>query len=254
MFCLDILFSLAMPKALVFSAVSKAILQELLVPPSRISTPDLIQKFGLPSTLSQFQTLHISAATPREQGVHYLQYDSTPTPTSINSSSTTQFTFEAIYVNHGFGANSLSWLPVLPRLVDRMKAKRGLGHDATGFGFTDRPKRDPKTQSHLHIYTPKGSSEIGNTLLLQQAAVDESDKPVLLMGHSMGCLTTLHMATTLPNSMRKWVVLVSPALGVSPAERSKTNSKKSWIPRRIKDVGIAVVSVVGRYALRRVVG
>lgn len=208
-----------------------------------------MQNYVLPSTLSKFDKLEIKG-NEQPQGVHYLQYDSTTTKTKPQ--------FQAIYFNHGFGANSLSWLPVLPRLVDRVKARRGVGHDAVGFGFTERPSVR-SNKSALFSYTPKGSSEIGNALLAKvtsKDSEDDSDKPVILMGHSMGCLATLHMAATLPKTTKKWVILVAPALGINPSKggKSEESPKKGLIPKRIKQAWIRLGSLVGRYMLRRVVG
>ena len=283
------------------SVFVKALLQEFLTPPSRISTVDLMKKYVLPSTLSRFQTIKLpsplfgsrgtqkpkeatmsskmpkttemtTTTTNEELGVHYIQYE------SRNKRGTAEPPrFQAIHCNHGFGASSLSWLPVLPRLVDRLRTRVGVGHDAVGFGFTDRPAKDDNKQ-YLARYTTKGSSEIGTALL--QRVLNETDadaysdekkdtnitseeisgKPVILMGHSLGSLTTLQMALALPKTTRKWVILVAPALGMNrssnanagnvKSEESSHGSKKN----KVKEALISGVSAVGRYALRRLVG
>lgn len=229
-------------KALALSVLSKTLLQEVLVPPSRISTVDLMKQFVLPSTLSRYERLQLPSTTHQKEelGVHYLQHE---------SSSSKPPRFQAIYVNHGFGASSLSWLPALTSLVDRLETRVGLGHDAVGFGFTDRPPTN-----NLERYTPQGSSEIG-TALLQGAMQNNDTQPVILMGHSMGCLTTLRMALALPKTTRKWVILVCPALGMSPGGRKQpTTSKILSFVKQLKKPGIQVSSAVGRYSLRRLVG
>ncbi|CAB9525306.1 expressed unknown protein [Seminavis robusta] len=239
-------------KTLVMATVSQTLLQELLTPPTRIATQDLIRKYILPSKLSQFESVPLqlpsatdgtTSTTTTDLGVHYLQYQQQQTTQSP------QPQFQALYMNHGFGASSLSWLPVLPRMVDRLRTRVGLGHDAVGFGFTDRPA----TKS---AFTPTGSAAIGTSLLqpkLLHAENSDDDKPVLLMGHSMGSLATLQMALSLPSNTRKWVVLVAPALGMRPT--IKDNRKQSKGPLKWVSQGFAKGgSAIGRYGLRRLVG
>lgn len=107
---------------------------------------------------------------PRPIGVHFIQYSGTQstqeqpdrqlkhqvqeqepkqidslkgaTETPAQHQRGQQFNLHAIYLHHGFGASSLSWLPVLPPLVKRLRARMGIAHDAVGFGFTDRPDEE----------------------------------------------------------------------------------------------------------------
>ena len=241
--------------------------------------------------------------TTEELGIHYLRYDRDTSSSASDSKTQQSAQFQAIYANHGFGASSLSWLPVLPRMVDRLRAWGGGGHDAVGFGFTDRPKGNIPWKSHdveskddddndteeTHIvkptlsqrlapYSTQASSTIGTTLLqhvLTQPSVDKNtevasdkgadeedeEKPVILMGHSMGALATLKMALAMPSTTRKWIILVAPALGMksstsgdsSSISSSESDSSRSLIGR-IKEVSIHGASIIGRYTLRRVVG
>ena len=276
-------------KAVIMGLFTSTVLQELLRPPTRISTVELKKRYNLlPSKLSRFENIKISipsSSTTEELGVHYLYYDRNSNVAAKNKTDKkpaqpSSHRFQALYVNHGFGASSLSWLPVLPRMVDRLRAKVGVGHDAVGFGFTDRPSSGnnkhanphPTTtlQQRLAPYSTDGSSAIG-TALLQRAVIDNDDdkddddkresdndkdenKPVILMGHSMGALATLKMALALPQSTRKWIILVAPALGMRPNRSTNSSASKSFFPARIKETFIRGASVVGRYTLRRVVG
>ena len=63
-----------------------------------------------------------------------------------NDGTTVSNVFDAVYVNHGFGALALSWLPAMPKLARAFGGSSAaalvLGHDAPGFGFTDRLEED----------------------------------------------------------------------------------------------------------------
>jgi len=280
-------------------------LQEIFRPPTRISTLDLMKRYVLPSALSRYETLTIpsslsssSADTHNDSknkmklGVHYLCYDNpkTKSPTAAtdidadtvdvdvvgninvnnnaNEDAQHKQRFGAIYVNHGFGASSLSWLPVLPLMVNRLGAKKGLGHDAIGFGFTDRPLTNQPT---LDLYTTDGSANIGTTLL-QRALLEEGDtnfdekgnqerlvddNSLILMGHSMGARTTLKMALSMPKTTPKWIVLVAPALGVGPGNNKSLSSPSQGLMSffsKIKARFLQVGSIAGQYTLRRIVG
>jgi len=92
-----------------------------------------------------------------------------------------------------------------------------------------------------------------NTLLEQVIDKDNTDKPVVLMGRSMGCLDSLHRISALPKYTRMCVVLVAPAVGLNPMGTSKAGyylHQKSWT--NVKAM-VELIGVVGRYALRRVI-
>ena len=249
---------------LTLSLISTLVTQELFFAPSRIETPTLIKNRWLPSTLSKFSTLSTQISpeliksktniTLDEIGVHYLQY----APSSSSSSpQTNPMEFDAIHFNHGFGANSLSWLPAIPSLTDRLGARVSLAHDCPGFGFTDRPETFGKENS-LAPYSSAGSAALGNELLLKELASSddgtvqdasytsdgESDngsdkdttKKIALFGHSMGSATTLRMALTLPRDYHKVVVLVAPALLGSPPPSSSASSNKNIITISINTI------------------
>merc|ERR1711937_391079 len=143
--------------------------------PSRVTMKTLVQKYFLPSSLSKYNSVTIDPITsqadgtlatssrdnkPFRMGVHYLQYNNADFENEevaaeeendsefSNDSDIKKRGFDAMYLQHGFGASSLSWLPVLPELTKQMNAKVALGHDTVGFGFTDRP-------TDMRWYRPK---------------------------------------------------------------------------------------------------
>lgn len=207
---------------LVYSAIHLP-LQDRISPPSRITTAKLQENYWLPSRLSKYSN-----------GVHFLQYDHDhqEAPTK----------FQAMHLNHGFGASSLSWLPVIPKLAERLHIRQIIAHDAPGFGFTDR-------NDYLSNYTNGASCDIGIQLLLnnnsKRANENDNDKPLLLMGHSMGALTTLLMVLKLPETTKVLIILVAPAL------RSKFN-ERVLSPDTMAKRGL--FDPVMEYVLKRVVG
>lgn len=251
------------------TAFTRAVIQDVFLPPSRITTSDLIDQYVLPSKLSRYQQLQIPFPSPgsnipkqQKLGIHWLQYSN---PKRFNTHQSAPPHFRAIYFNHGFGASSLSWLPTIPRLVDRLNARVGLGHDACGFGFTERPNKD-----HLETYRFSSSGQIATGVLQHclreetysstkdgsEESNNENDKPLVLMGHSMGAVSTLQMALKLPKETPKWLVLVAPALGLHGAVDSGDNSK-SRVMRGSQRVGgfvLDATSPLFRYILKRVVG
>jgi pimeloyl-ACP methyl ester carboxylesterase len=227
-------------KTAIIAIGSNAVLQDTFLPPSRLSVQTLMKQYFLPSKLSRYEPLNLPDASSDPLGVHWLKYQQ---PTSAD----TDHAFQSIFVNHGFGASSLSWLPALPVLVRRMNARVGLGHDAVGFGFTDRPSRN------LTAYTSVASSHIGCELLNRQLSdTTVSSKPVLMLGHSMGALTTLRMALQISSNVPKRIVLVAPALGMSRAKAS--TATETVQAQSLLGFPQALIDVPAAYILRRVVG
>jgi pimeloyl-ACP methyl ester carboxylesterase len=272
-------------------------IQEVFCPPSRVSMSTLLQRYFLPSPLSKYQKVTLpppSVKTTKKgvkrdmtlfsTGVHYLEYHNKNLTSTASSPSPASF--DALYFQHGFGASSLSWLPAIPPLVQRMKARVAYGHDAPGFGFTDRPK-------HLRWYTHRSSAWIAQQVMniggngaedesktmttrsssLSDMAMsnDDTTKTVGLFGHSMGSLTILRLALDLPRETSKFIVLSSPALGIrhipkkapkiktSSKSSNKNNSLSSWIRKKTlvpfnKALTKCVLDPAGRYILRRVIG
>lgn len=211
---------------------SYAVLQEIVARPSRVSVDQLRSQYHLPSSLSRYRNVS-------KTGVHLVEYEA---PYATESSQPTPIITgppRILYVNHGFGASSLSWLPALPPLVEALKCKVGLGHDAVGFGFTQRT-------DDYYPYTSQGSADIGLNLLRKDHSRNASS--FILMGHSMGAITTLHMALGLPADAEKRIILVAPALGLRKSSKKKPLTReKPWSPYTLLDVPAS-------YILRRAVG
>jgi pimeloyl-ACP methyl ester carboxylesterase len=248
------LFVIIIIQTLAMTLLSQFILQDLFLPPSRLSMNTLRQNYFLPSQLSKYEPVAVSDMN-KPMGVHYLQYQNKDI---LSSNKNTLAVFDALYVNHGFGASSLSWLPVLPSLTRRCKARIGLGHDTPGFGFTERP-------DDIESYQSSSSAAIGTQLLLLAAqkkksstttgsssSTNPSSKTVALVGHSMGCTTTLHMALQLPKETKKFIILCAPALGLGLAGKSNTNSlsgNKS-LPREASVVKRAILQPLSSFGNR----
>lgn len=225
---------------------------------------------------------------PFTLGVHYLQYENSSIEKEVEvknedgdsvtdsaaSSSTNpskkppkkkKRTFEAMYFQHGFGASSLSWLPVLPTLAKQMNARVALGHDTVGFGLTDRPK-DPRW------YRSRQSSRIAEAILAKESQAttnnnnnllssgdddnDAAPAPVCLVGHSMGSRATLRLATQLPLETPKLIILSSPALGlISPKPQSSSKSKPARLASSLTTgVSRRIFKPAFKYVLRRIIG
>ncbi|KAL3921640.1 MAG: hypothetical protein SGARI_006631, partial [Bacillariaceae sp.] len=82
--------ALFLVKAVTYSLLSQAVLQEMIAAPSRVSMETLLQRYFLPSKLSRYQTVSVpqalssgsgqqqqqeEEASPFSLGVHYLKYD-----------------------------------------------------------------------------------------------------------------------------------------------------------------------------------
>jgi len=197
--------------------LSSTFVQDMFYAPSRITTRTLSRNQWLPSPLSKYSIISTSVPSELHQeattllmdsiGVHFLEYENSDILTPV------EYKFDAIHFNHGFGASSLSWLPVIPSLVKKIGGKIGIAHDAPGFGFTDRPSASGK-KAGLVPFSSAGNAALGNSLLNERLkTIEESHvKKVALFGHSMGCASTLKMALTLPTDVEKTIVLVAPAL------------------------------------------
>lgn len=223
-------------RACLTALASTAVLQDTLYSPSRVVTSLLSEKSWLPSPLSRIATIQPSKTLvkPTEDyvaiseldgangpiKVHYLLYEASKN-TNVNES----FAFDYLHFNHGFGASSLSWLPVLPPLVHELSAKAGIAHDAIGFGFTDRP--GPHL---LKMYSFDTSAAVGLSLIMQNATETSmkrlTPRKVVLIGHSMGALATLRMARQLPQHINCSVMLVSPALITGKKDAKNLNEKE----------------------------
>ena len=167
--------------------------------------------------------------------MHYLRCVS-PSATATN-----------LHMFHGFGANSLSWQPIMK--LFGIGSVSAVAHDIPGFGFNPRVRSVPSAVSYPTIYRPlwnaRASLILGDNLIVEAAgkrgAINEN--PVILMGHSMGSVgsmvaaaavlhdsiqTTNNTTTTIgddniSSAIKRSVtlILVDPALSFSPEQKRK---------------------------------
>lgn len=250
------------------STIAKLSIQEVFYMPSRVTTRYLVENDELPSRLSRYtevQPVPVSSptkeelttstswnddstttSTPSSIGVHSIQYKQQNQ--SADTTSSKHKKYDGIYLHHGFGASSLSWLPVLPSLVQQIGSSKciGVAHDAPGFGFTDRPNAN--VDGGLYQYGFENNVGIGialmNDVLDKQesqygSAVDKAAKSVALFGHSMGSKSTLLQALYYAkhpelNVKPNLVVLVAPALEGATLPSRKTILSSSSNKSRVK--------------------
>jgi len=310
---MEVVMSIELPKAISFllrtallSNIAKLSIQEVFYMPSRVTTQYLIENDELPSRLSRYtqvQPVPVSSptkevlatstswnddddttkrSTPSSIGVHSIQYKQQHQLTDDTSSSKYK-KYDGIYLHHGFGASSLSWLPVLPSLVQKIGSSKciGVAHDAPGFGFTDRPNAN--VDGGLYQYGFENNVGIGLALLKDVLAEQESqdgsvsrESVVALFGHSMGSKSTLLQALYYAkhpemNVKPNLVVLVAPALEgatlpsrkaiVSSSSTRKSrgkNMKTSFLRKLTTRAWLAwrkiFVDYPFQYGLRRLVG
>ena len=296
----------------ILSTIVKLSIQEVFYLPSRVTTKYLAERGMLPSKLSHYTTVKpvpivsapiksnnakvVVATTtsstwkegddssqwmddvPSSIGVHSLQYTRQQQKTDNNNTNNSKL-HDGIYFYHGFGASSLSWLPILPSLVKRIgnsnRGAIGIAHDAPGFGFTDRPNAD--IDGGLHQYGSESNVGIGVALMNESLAKlnNEAKKHIAIFGHSMGSKSALLMALYYASQQKQdivpsLVVLVAPALegvtlpsrrgyGLKSASRRKEllSNNSYWIRKLAKRVWIAwrkvFVDYPFRYGLRRLV-
>jgi len=313
----EVLVSIELPKAISFilrtallSTIAKLSIQEVFYMPSRVTTKYLVENDELPSRLSRYtQVQPVPVSSPTKEalatstswnddddttkrstpsssiGVHSIQYKHQHKLTDDTSPNHKKY--DGIYLHHGFGASSLSWLPVLPSLVQQIGSSKciGVAHDAPGFGFTDRP--NVNVDGGLYQYGFANNVGIGlallNDVLDKQdsqdgSVVDEAVKSVALFGHSMGSKSTLLQALYYAkhpelNVKPNLVVLVAPALegATLPSRKSivsssstsksrvkKEKSKSSWIQKLATRAYFAwrkiFLDYPFQYGLRRLVG
>lgn len=215
-------------KTVILGTLSTLVVGDVWYGPSRVKVEALINDFSLPSRLSRYDSVKIDASD-EPLGVHYLEYR----PQAGDPG-------KVIYLNHGFGASSLSWLPVLPKLANKLAIGTALGHDAMGFGFSQRSR-------YLELFTLPKSAAIA-TALIQQRCPQASE--YILLGHSMGALTTLQMALQLGDAPKR-IVLVAPAFGVRPTT-VYTKGKEPYKQQR--SLIRSLIDIPLAYVLRRVVG
>jgi len=99
---------------------------------------------------------------------------------------------------HGLGGSHLNWASVAPHLVTR---RRLVAVDLLGHGRTPTAGRTPGVDAHVELVTG--------------FAAEVSDRPVILMGNSLGGLVVALSASATPERVAG-LILVDPAL---PTER-----------------------------------
>jgi pimeloyl-ACP methyl ester carboxylesterase len=302
-------------KILVLSFGINMALQERFRPPSRISTRSLMERYYLPSKLSRFENVSLlmlegDGRFQQQQepfsrnsnninvGVHWLEYQNRRQQGGLvmnkkeqDDTTAATTTRRVLHLNHGFGASSLSWLPALPVLVEQLNCHVGLAHDAPGFGFTNRRRQNidynnddvAAVDYDDEYYTTKRSAKIGQALLLKASSANSTfysseNVVAVLMGHSMGSLTTLRMALDLIrkdkqndnsfNITRCHIILVAPVFRTpsKPPFRTKSTATtteasrppsrgggRSWFSVFRQRIGRLAVDRPAAYALRRLV-
>ena len=144
---------------------------------------------GAPDSLDRVTTLagvpHTAATVDVDGPVHYVDYGG-PVDAPL------------IVAVHGLGGSHLNWAAVAPHLIGH---SRLVALDLLGHGRTPAAGRRPDVAGHVDMVT---------------GFVDRvSDRPVLLMGNSLGGLVAALAASSAPDRVAG-LVLVDPAL---PTER-----------------------------------
>ena len=156
-------------------------------------------------------------------------------------------TASSLHMFHGFGANSLSWRPIMK--LFGIGSVSAVAHDIPGFGFNPRVRSVPDSVSHPIIYRPlwnaRASLILGDNLVVDELGIRTSSRenPVILMGHSMGSIGSLAAAAavlydsiqtadstdplnnkdiSVSNKRSVTLVLVDPALTFSPGQKGKS--------------------------------
>jgi pimeloyl-ACP methyl ester carboxylesterase len=266
-------------------ALLTALWQEMYLQPSRISTTDLASKHYLPTAISNYQTVELYDKSSHEKpiGVHWIEYENKKSKERSTTDSASTAKADVVFFNHGYGSSSLSWLPSIQKVTDLFGAQFGLGHDAVGFGFTDRPKKvdcqEKENNNFLRYFTTDYSAEIAVSLIMSRLAKIEPlhrdnlqntlpHQPtyfVVLFGHSLGAITTLRTAKKLQKvfnekykakdvSLKIQIYLVAPALGFTNIHENASSAVEPAVGMVCKKLFEPIMSHVGRGVLRRAVG
>jgi pimeloyl-ACP methyl ester carboxylesterase len=110
---------------------------------------------------------------------------------------------ETVVALHGFGSSCFSYEKVLPLLLALRPAAVAWSFDSPGFGLTSRP-----SLWRLAQYRPAFARQVVSTLV----ALEERDaqKPIILIGHSLGARGVIEAAEHIDRAIRA-LVLVAPA-------------------------------------------
>ena len=133
--------------------------------------------------------------------LHALVHRHQPSPSFLPPSSKQIF----LHCNHGFGANSLSYEPVLESLSSRLGQlypTLAAAHDAPGFGLSDSPaeaeEKEEGGREEGGLYTFENNARLGGRLMeaLREEGGREGgrEEQHVFIGHSMGSLSSAYMA------------------------------------------------------------
>ncbi len=143
-----------------------------------------------------------------------------------------------IHMNHGFGANSLSWSRVLKPLAQGVKGT-ALAHDCPGFGLTERPglwsalKGGYAVQRNADITVELVKPPIGSL------------RSTVLCGHQMGAISAV-LAALDPalDPKRTTLILVAPSLSSLLAASPPKEFRFGAVPRRVSSTVKSIVRPV----------
>lgn len=103
---------------------------------------------------------------------------------------------------HGLAASKTIWRPLLRYLPPEQY--HTIVPDLLGFGDSPRPQ--------WNTYTVDEHARMVVAFLKKQKVL----RPITLVGHSMGCLVAVHIATTHPEMVRQLILYEPPLLGEIP--------------------------------------
>eukprot|EP00752_Nemacystus_decipiens_P003163 g2927.t1 len=172
--------------------------------------------------------------------VHYLREDPDPSADGGEGVAPPEC---VLHMNHGFGASSSSWSPVIRRLSRELGAL-AVAHDTPGFGLTARAGLPEANR-----YSLRSNAAITRELLRRAigelGASTANPRRCVLMGHSMGCITaaTAALDPLLP-PQHTTLVLVAPALSLGSNSKKLTAEQRRAAARR-KAAATAAVTAGG---------
>jgi pimeloyl-ACP methyl ester carboxylesterase len=138
---------------------------------------------------------------------------------------------------HGIGSSSANWLAQL-EAASLHSAGRVLAWDAPGYGKSDALPVDAPTAAH---YAQRVWAWLDAVLAAQGIEQRSTPSPVILVGHSLGCLMAASAAVQQPQRIQR-LVLLAPAQGYAraqAAERDKKLQDRLDILSRLGPAGMA---------------
>ena len=159
-----------------------------------------------------------------------------------------------LHLNHGFGANALTWDTLMEPLAAALSARgdgevpiRLVAHDRLGFGLSGRPTQLYKYREAFQAAValqllgaaPSGVATATAAAAASAAASPASSPsaltPTILVGHSIGSILSSTMAVQQGGGgLVRGLVLIAPAILASPARPARS--------RPVPPVGIAAAA------------